>query len=360
MSRRRASDRVPPPADLRPMLATLVHEVPAGDGWAYEMKWDGVRAFMLVDGSSADRRVRVTNRKGGDISAGYPEFAGLGDELGATPKRCSTARSSRSTSTAGRASSCCNVACTCATRRRCERSRARGARRVHGVRPLVARRRAPDGPSVYGAAARARGARIAAARDGRSRRSSTEHGDAALETSRELGLEGIVAKRLDSRYESGRRSSSWRKIKHDLRQEFVIGGWSPGEGWRSGGIGALLLGYYDDDGTLHYAGKVGTGFSREASSSASTACSARSNGTESPFAGAGVPRAAHFVEPRYVAEVRFAEWTTGGTDPSARVPGPARRQGRPRGRAGRLTSRPGHAVHCVRARVRGSDGWTPN
>jgi len=54
------------------MLATLVHEVPAGDAWAYEMKWDGVRAFMLVDGSSADRRVRVTNRKGGDISAGYP------------------------------------------------------------------------------------------------------------------------------------------------------------------------------------------------------------------------------------------------------------------------------------------------
>src|SRR5258705_9538394 len=84
MSRRLARQRVPPPPDLRPMLATLVHDVPSGDAWAYEMKWDGVRAFMLVEGASARGRVRVTNRKGGDITAGYPEFAVLGDELGAT------------------------------------------------------------------------------------------------------------------------------------------------------------------------------------------------------------------------------------------------------------------------------------
>src|SRR5438128_1489270 len=82
MSRRRASDRVPPPADLRPMLATLVHEVPLGSDWAYEMKWDGVRAFMLVDGAGG---VRISNRKGGDISRGYPEFGALGDELRSTP-----------------------------------------------------------------------------------------------------------------------------------------------------------------------------------------------------------------------------------------------------------------------------------
>jgi bifunctional non-homologous end joining protein LigD len=140
---------------------------------------------------------------------------------------------------------------------------------------------------------------------------STEHGDAALETSLELGLEGVVAKRLDSRYESGRRSSSWRKIKHDLRQEFVIGGWSPGEGWRSGSIGALLLGYYDADGELQYAGKVGTGFS-EKELERLEALLFPLERDESSFVAAGVPRGAHFVEPRCVAEVRFAEWTAGG------------------------------------------------
>ena len=133
----------------------------------------------------------------------------------------------------------------------------------------------------------------------------------ALHTSRELGLEGIVAKRLDSRYESGRRSSSWQKIKHALRQEFVIGGWSQGDGWRSGRIGALLLGYYDRDGTLRYAGKVGTGFS-EKELERLEALLAPLEQHESSFVGAGVPRAARFVEPRYVAEVRFTEWTAAG------------------------------------------------
>ena len=141
-----------------------------------------------------------------------------------------------------------------------------------------------------------------------------EHGDgdAALATSRELGLEGIVAKRLDSRYESGRRSSSWRKVKHDLRQEFVIGGWSPGKGWRAGRVGALLLGYYDADGDAALRGQGRHRVHREPSSNGSTRCSRRSNSDASPFTGPGVPRDARFVEPTHVAEVRFAEWTEGG------------------------------------------------
>src|SRR5512144_95211 len=69
--------RRPPPSDLQPMLATLVHDVPSGGEWAYEMKWDGVRAFVLV----RDGTVRITSRAGRDITAGYPELAALGEAL---------------------------------------------------------------------------------------------------------------------------------------------------------------------------------------------------------------------------------------------------------------------------------------
>jgi bifunctional non-homologous end joining protein LigD len=140
---------------------------------------------------------------------------------------------------------------------------------------------------------------------------SRENGKAALATSRELGLEGIVAKRVDSQYEPGRRSPAWRKVKHDLRQELVIGGWSPGKGWRSGRVGALLLGYYDDAGSLRYAGKVGTGFTEEELDRLD-ALLAPLEQDANPFTGTGVPRVARFVEPSQVAEVRFAEWTEAG------------------------------------------------
>ena len=88
-------------------------------------------------------------------------------------------------------------------------------------------------------------------------------GTRLLEATRAQGLEGVVAKRLDSRYEPGRRTGAWLKIKHTQRQELVIGGWIPGEGRRSERIGALLMGVYEgegDDRRLRYAGRVGTGF----------------------------------------------------------------------------------------------------
>src|SRR5262249_37717204 len=71
-------------------------------------------------------------------------------------------------------------------------------------------------------------------------------GDATWEVSAQFGLEGVVGKRLGSRYEPGRRSPAWVKVKHQLRQEFVVGGWQPGEGGRAGSIGSLLIGYYQD------------------------------------------------------------------------------------------------------------------
>jgi bifunctional non-homologous end joining protein LigD len=253
--------------------------------------------------------VRVTNRKGGDITAGYPEFAVIGDELGATEALLDGEIVALD-----------------------EHSRPSFQllqRRMHVRDPMALQHLAHEVPVAfmvfdllwrdgelltdlsYSERRRALEELGVGGTRWQIPPASTELGDAALETSRELGLEGIVAKRLDSRYESGRRSSSWQKIKHALRQEFVIGGWSPGEGWRSGGIGALLLGYYDSDGTLQYAGKVGTGFSEKELDRLEALLGPLEQG-ESPFVGAGVPRAARFVEPRYVAEVRFTEWTAGG------------------------------------------------
>ena len=147
---------------------------------------------------------------------------------------------------------------------------------------------------------------------------STGDGDAALATSRELGLEGIVAKRIDSPYEVGRRSASWRKIKHELRQEFVVGGWTAGQGARSGRVGALLVGYYDGAGSLQYAGKVGTGFT-ELELDRLAELLAPLEQAANPFAGPGVPRAAHFVSPSLVAEVRFTRMDRGRPHPSPRV-----------------------------------------
>ena len=133
-----------------------------------------------------------------------------------------------------------------------------------------------------------------------------------LEASRKAGLEGIMAKRLDLAYEPARRSGAWIKVKNRNRQELVIGGWLEGEGKRRGYPGALLVGYYDRDGKLVYAGKVGTGFT--------DATLDRLNGMleplatdRSPFgAGSPPPRASHFVKPEVVAEFEFVEWTRVG------------------------------------------------
>ena len=87
-----------------------------------------------------------------------------------------------------------------------------------------------------------------------------DDGAAMLAASEQLGLEGIVAKRSTSRYELGKRSRQWLKVKHRRQQELVVGGWVEGQGSRRASIGALLVGYYDDDGALHFAGRVGSGF----------------------------------------------------------------------------------------------------
>jgi bifunctional non-homologous end joining protein LigD len=135
-------------------------------------------------------------------------------------------------------------------------------------------------------------------------------GSQALDYSGKHGWEGVVAKKRDASYQPGRRSASWVKDKHWNTQEVVIGGWRAGEGGRSSGIGALLMGIPGPAG-LHFAGRVGTGFTeRDLANLKSTLAPLRTD--ESPFdtpLPARDAKGVTFVEPTLVGEVRYSEWT---------------------------------------------------
>ena len=125
-----------------------------------------------------------------------------------------------------------------------------------------------------------------------------------------LGLEGVIGKRLGSPY-SGRRAPDWIKLKCGQRQEFVIAGYTDPQGAREG-IGALLLGTYDEAGRLHYAGNVGSGFSRAALRALKLRL-AKLDTDQCPFAScAGIAAKSHWVRPHLLAEVSFSEWTRAG------------------------------------------------
>jgi bifunctional non-homologous end joining protein LigD len=137
-------------------------------------------------------------------------------------------------------------------------------------------------------------------------------GEAMLAFTRDRGLEGVVAKRLDSAYEPGRRSSAWLKIKSRQLRRVVIGGYVLGDGSRSGRIGALVVGVRDDDGRLVYAGRAGSGLSERAIDELEAMLGPLRRPTH-PFAAGRPPRDAIFVEPRYGCAVEFTEWTASGT-----------------------------------------------
>jgi bifunctional non-homologous end joining protein LigD len=133
-----------------------------------------------------------------------------------------------------------------------------------------------------------------------------------MSSSRELQLEGVVAKKRDGSYSVGRRSRAWIKVKHHRTQEVVIGGWRPGKGRRAGGVGSLLVGI-PEAGALRYVGRVGTGFGDRELDAIATRLRKLQQG-DNPFT--DIPRLdasdAHWVRPDLVAEVEFSEWTSTG------------------------------------------------
>ncbi|HLY82457.1 MAG TPA: DNA ligase D, partial [Acidimicrobiales bacterium] len=303
-------ERVPMPERLVPMLAGASTVVPADqDRWSFEVKWDGVRAIAYAQPG----RLRLESRNLNDITAAYPEIRGLLDELGMHEAVLDGEIVTFDESDPAHP----------------RPSFERLQRRMHVTAPSAVRRLAASIPVVFAIF-------DLLYLDGRSlmelpysdRRTRLEElelngpawrvpavtpgtGSALLEATRAQGLEGIIAKRLDSRYEPGRRTGAWLKIKHTLRQELVIGGWLPGEGRRAQRIGALLMGYYEDGG-FRYAGRVGTGFTdKTLADLGERLAPLRREG--SPFEAAPrFPRNAVFVEPCLVAEIEFREWTDDG------------------------------------------------
>lgn len=283
------------------MLASAETELPLGDDWSYEMKWDGVRAIAMV-GTNA---VELRSRAGNEITLGYPELQPLAHSLGATTAVLDgeiVAIDEHGRSNFQRLQSRMHL--------RDAATVARIATQVP-VTFMIFDLLWFDGHQITElpyAERRALLDRLGARGGAWDTPPSGIDGNVAFSTSAELGFEGVIAKHLDSRYESGRRSKSWRKVKHQRRQEFVVGGWVPGQGGRANRIGALLLGVYDADGALRYAGKVGTGFSEAELERLAAVLLPRPSDT-SPFAGRDLPRDARFVNPELVVEVRFTEWT---------------------------------------------------
>ncbi|BCJ77542.1 ATP-dependent DNA ligase [Catellatospora sp. IY07-71] len=300
---------VPLPELVRPMLATLGElPPPAQDGcYGYELKWDGVRAIGYAEGG----RVRVLTRNDLDVTAAYPELLAFGAALGTTSAVFDGELIAFDA--AGRVSF--------------------GALqpRMHVQDAARVRRLAAATPVTYVLfdLLHLNGCDTTAL-PYRQRRELLEGlglsgphwdtppyteggGPRLLATSREQGLEGVMAKLLDAPYEPGRRSRAWVKIKNLRTQEAVIVGWRPGQGNRADTIGSLLLGI-PGPGGLVYAGSVGTGFTRQMLGELRTRLS-RLEREDSPLAApppARDARDARWVSPELVGEVRFTEWTRDG------------------------------------------------
>jgi bifunctional non-homologous end joining protein LigD len=305
--------RMDPPVDptaeqmpdfVEPMSATL-STLPAEESdWAFEVKWDGVRAIA----HSQPGRIRLLSRNGNDVTAAYPELRALGRALG-----------SHAAILDGEI-----IAFDDSGRPSFEALQ----QRMHLRGEAAVRRRAQatpvtyvlfdllwlDGHSLMGLPYTERRERLMALKlDGERWCTPEFHvgdGSALLAATREQGLEGIIAKRLDSRYTPARRSDSWLKIKHSQRQELVIGGWTEGKGARAQQIGALQVGVYEQ-GALRYAGRVGTGFDAAELERLAGLLNPLER-SDSPFEGRQPPRGAHFAQPRLVCEVEFSGWTKDG------------------------------------------------
>ncbi len=301
--------REPMPPRISPMLAKAAKQLPPDDDdWAYEIKWDGVRAIAY----SEPGRIRFESRNHNDITHAYPELKAFNRALSSHRAvldgeivAFEESDSHPPRPNFGRLQGRMHIATEAAARRRMKET---------PVAYIVFDLLWLDGHSLMDQPYEERRARLAQLELQGPHWQTPDHvvgnGAAVLEASRASGLEGVVAKRLDSPYLPGRRSPCWLKARNVLREDVVVGGWVPGEGKRRDRIGALLVGV-PEAGRLRYAGRVGTGFSAAELERLPKVLQQR---PDSPFADGdpAPPRNAIFVEPTRVAEVEFTEWTSDG------------------------------------------------
>jgi bifunctional non-homologous end joining protein LigD len=333
----------PMPQKIIPMLAKM-GEMPANDGdYGFEMKWDGIRAILYIDHS----RARLASRNLLDITGQYPEVLHLAESPGASQLILDgeiVALGDDARPSFGRLQNRMGVVSDESVRRLMvtipvtymifDMLYRDGASLMS--EPYIKRREVLSGLRLSGSA-------------WQTPDYAAGNGPTVQGISRQLGLEGVVFKHLNSPYQPGRRSGAWLKLKNQLRQELVIGGWIPGSGTRSGMIGALLVGYYeaakpsadtaplyqglkpnvilnvssspvllsagsgtgqcDPEQQLVYAGKVGTGFTDLTLDRLAEALRPLRRAT-SPFYQCPGEKGAVFVEPLLVCEVEFTQWTT--------------------------------------------------
>jgi len=287
---------------VKPMLATLVDKPFDDDEWSFEIKWDGVRAICEIDGD----RMTLTSRNGNSLLAQFPELRAVPnaftsrhvvldgeivslDRAGRSSFQRLQGRLNRSVSSpALERSAPATYVVFDLLRLGAKDLRGEPLDVRQGMLKKILRPRAPH-------------VRLSRRVIGRGRE--------LFARAKRLSLEGIMAKRRDSRYVATR-SRDWLKIKAVHEQEVVVGGWTEPRGSRED-FGALLVGYYRG-GRLIYAGRVGGGFDRRGLADM-MARLARLASSRSPFA--DPPKAAetmHWVRPHLVVEVKFGEWTRDG------------------------------------------------
>ena len=307
------------PQRIIPMLARSAAMPPESGGFAFEIKWDGIRAISFLN-SGHGGEIRLQSRNLLELTSQYPEIHALAGTLGARQAILDgeiVALAPNGLPSFERLQNRMGVTLDMLVRKRVATYPVvymifdllyfNGASLLN--LPYSERRKELENLKLVGPHWQTPAYHIG-------------DGEDILEGSRRMRLEGIVAKRMDSTYEPGRRTGAWLKIKHRCAQDLVIGGWLPGVGARTGRIGALMMGYYDmtpqqaaaahTRQNLIFAGKAGTGFT-EATLNKLAELMAPLERPENPFA-AGFPgyKKAVFVEPNLVARFEFGEWTSQG------------------------------------------------
>jgi DNA ligase D-like protein (predicted ligase) len=290
------------PAWFEPELATLTRDRFSDPAWMYERKLDGERCLAFRDGDQV--RLMTRNRK--MVSSTYPELV---EALGAQQSGDFVVDGEVVAFSDG------------------QTRFAQLQQRMQQARPSADLIRSvpvqyylfdvlwADGTDLRPQPLRERKQRLHQLLDFADPLRFTEHrvGDGVEFYSEacHLGWEGLIAKRADAPYQAGR-TKDWLKFKCENNQELVIGGFTDPQGTRTG-LGALLLGYYDSDGQLVYAGKVGTGFNQQTLHRLHAELSAMEQ-DRSPFERGDLPRerGVHWTRPRLVAQIGFSEWTTDG------------------------------------------------